>query len=492
VQDPPPRQPWEEPPAAGWFSQLSVVALETFWLVGTVFLLGAAVRVIQIARELGAAPVSDGWALALVVALWFVVCLLAASVAAYVWKRLGGFALLGAMLTDYGRVARFGGRPPVWLDETPVSCLRLAQLSDLHVTEGPDVRMVEKPKPGGNRVLPRLLDHDELTQSHVVLFTGDTTDRGTAVAWRHVLDALEERDLAERTILVPGNHDLGMLDPLDGRRERRHVLRADRFGIVCLANLLKFCEAFAATGGGQHGFVLGDDGQPVPFQEAWLSAERAVRPLLAALPTIEVPALRLRSWRDDRYARRAYEERIEAARTRLLALFPVAIPLAGFAPQLDGVLFVLNSCAQVSRHPTTNAIGHVGAAQYRRLDKLGAHFEQRLKLVALHHHVVRRSEEASHDFWHRVMAKFTVLGDARPLVRFCRRHGVRAVLNGHRHLSYQLRLPNGTVLLAAPSSTLGDELAEDPRPRFERYDVALEADRRSVGIYRRVIRPAID
>jgi hypothetical protein len=44
------------------------------------------------------------------------------------------------------------------------------------------------------------------------------------------------------------------------------------------------------------------------------------------------------------------------------------------------------------------------------------------------------------------------------------------------------------VLLAAPSSTLGDELADDPRPQFERYDVAPTVSGRSVGIYRKVIR----
>ena len=63
-------------------------------------------------------------------------------------------------------------------------------------------------------------------------------------------------------------------------------------------------------------------------------------------------------------------------------------------------------------------------------------------------------------------------------MKFCTRWGVRAVLNGHRHLSYQLRLPSGTVLLAAPSSTLGDELAHDPRPQFERYDFTAKPDAR--------------
>jgi hypothetical protein len=62
------------------------------------------------------------------------------------------------------------------------------------------------------------------------------------------------------------------------------------------------------------------------------------------------------------------------------------------------------------------------------------------------------------------------------------------VMNGHRHLSYQLRLPSGTVLLAAPSSTLGDELAHDPRPQFERYDFTPRPDAESVGIFRAPIR----
>jgi hypothetical protein len=111
--------------------------------------------------------------------------------------------------------------------------------------------------------------------------------------------------------------------------------------------------------------------------------------------------------------------------------------------------------------------------------------------VAVHHHLVRRGEEQSSSFLARLFAKFTVLDDARPLVRFCQRQRVRAVMNGHRHLSYQLRLPNGTVLLAAPSSTLGDELAHDPRPQFERYDFDRDGDPPAgpqVGIYRAAVR----
>jgi 3',5'-cyclic AMP phosphodiesterase CpdA len=306
---------------------------------------------------------------------------------------------------------------------------------------------VEHATPGGNRALAALLERPELRQADVVLITGDVTDRGTAGSWQRFREIITRADLADRVVLVPGNHDLSLIDPFGHWRDpAAHWRRNDRFGIVQLANLLKFCESFAWTGGGRQGSVL-RDGRPVAYAEAWRECEREVR---------------------------------------LLALFPVAVTIPG----RDGVVFVLNSCTPVARHPATNALGRVGRNQYRRLDRLAAFFPQSIKLLALHHHVVRRLEERSHDLVDRIVAKFTVLGDAPPLVRFCRRHGIRAVLNGHRHLSYQLRLPSGTVLIAAPSSTIGDELAHDPRPQFDRYDVARTSDGFTVGVHRQVVRLA--
>jgi hypothetical protein len=169
---------------------------------------------------------------------------------------------------------------------------------------------------------------------------------------------------------------------------------------------------------------------------------------------------------------------------RLESLFPVAIPVEG----RDAVLFVLNSVTRLLHHAAANAIGSIGREQHRRLDQLAQHFPQSLRLVAEHHHLVRRGEERGSRLVNRVMARFAVLDDAWRLVDFCRRHEVRAVLHGHRHLSYQLRLPGGCVLLAAPSSTLGDELSQDPRPQFERYEFAAGTPGRSVGIHRQVVR----
>jgi 3',5'-cyclic AMP phosphodiesterase CpdA len=474
----PPRLAWEEPPPDGWASSLPGAARELLLFIVCIALGLLVSRIVHTVRALHADEL-HGASYAGFIGLWLLACLLSAALAVYLWQRLGGVSVVGAMLTDYGRLARMGGRPPVWLDAPPPDGLRIAHLTDLHINEAEGTRLVEHPLPGGNAVLDRLLAHPAVAEAELVLITGDITDRGTAVSWRHFRDALEERGLADRAILVPGNHDLAFVEAV----QRHQVWRLDRFGIVQLANLLKFGEAFADTAGGKRGIVC-VDGEERPFADAWADAERAVRPLVAALPTMPVPPLTLRRWRSQRGAFADYVERIEKARATLMELFPVAVPL----DEHDAVVFVLNSVSRVSRHPALNGIGRIGRAQFRRLYRLAAKRTQRCKLVAVHHHLVRRGEEQSARFVSRLFAKFTVLGDAPPLVRFCQKQGVRAVLNGHRHLSYQLRLPNGTVLLAAPSSTLGDQLARDFRPQLERYDIAPAADVYTVGIYHNCVR----
>jgi hypothetical protein len=489
VIDPlPSRQPWEEPPADGWASHLGGLGLEILALCGCIAAGLAAWRLHGLARRLGAEPTPAGGGVrVLVILLWCLVVLLGLWLIVFVWRRIGGLQLVGAMLTDHGRVARLQGRPPIWLDQPPAPerTVRLAHLSDLHVTEGDHVRLAERPIPGGNVVLHPLLSHPKLSETDLVVVTGDITDRGTAQSWTRFLDVVADTRVRDRVVLVPGNHDLGVIDPWGGLRDPDgHWRRNDRFGIVQLANLLKFCQSFAGTGGGRLGYVL-RGGQAVHYQEAWAEVDQAVRPLVTALPELPVPRVPLgRGFLAGRRELSAYEKRITQARGKLLALFPVAVPVPG----PEAVLFVLNSCTPVCRHPATNGLGWVGRAQYRRLDRLAALYPQPLKLVALHHHVVRRVEEQGHDLFARIIAKFTVLGDASPLVRFCQKYRVRAVMNGHRHLSYELRLPNGTVLMAAPSSTLGDELAHDPRPQFHRYELAQTSEEPTVGIFRQVVR----
>jgi 3',5'-cyclic AMP phosphodiesterase CpdA len=472
LEPPPVRRAWEQPPDGGWAGAWSGFGVGALRLVLSAIAAVSAAELVWTAIKFPRH--TEGERFAFWLTMWCAAGALSIALGLYVWKRLRALFLLVAMFTDYGRVARFGGRPPVFLDEPPANpLLRVAHMSDLHIVEAENVRMVERASPGGNAILPVLLDAAD--SAELLLFTGDITDRGTSLSWRCFLDQIEDRELSARTILVPGNHDLSFVDA-------GGAWRHDRFGIVQLANLLKFCEAFAATAGGS-GLVF-ERGAARPFCEAWEEIEKWVRPMVASLPTLPVPPLTVRHYFRERRAFNAYVRQIEYAREQLFRLFPVAVPVGR-----DSVVFVINSCTSPQLHPATNALGHVGRAQYKRLEKLAAAAPQKLKLVALHHHVVRRHEEMSSSFRTRVLAKFTVLGDAAPLVRFCKKHDVRAVLHGHRHLSYKLRLENGTVLLSAPSSTMGDELARDPRPQLEEYAFAESAEGATVGIFRKVVRP---
>ncbi len=476
---PPPRAAWERPAPAGWISSLHLWALRVLELLASVGAALLSTRLAVLAWAMTDRPLEGarfaGWLLVCCLAV-----LLGAAPIAWLVRRLGGIALVAEMFADTDRLARVQGRPPVWPDEPPADAgaLRLAHLSDLHLAESEEIRLVEGERPPGNRAFAELLETPEIAESEVLLVTGDITDRGTAATWQVFFEALDKHGLAERTLLVPGNHDLMLVRALEPGHVMERALSVDRFAIIQLANLYKFAEAFAKTLGGRHGVVARDAALGLPegaggwapadmrsvvtFVEAWRHVQAKVEPLLDSLPAESTPTLRPLHLVSDWRRLKAHAARIEDARARLLALFPVAVPLAS----KDAVVFVLNSCTLVSRHPAFNAFGMVGKAQHQRLDQLARCFPQRLRLVALHHHLVRRGEELATDLRDRVFARFGLLGDWWRLVRFCREQGIRAVLNGHRHLSYELRLPNGTVLLAAPSSTIGDELSHDTRPQF--------------------------
>ena len=442
-------------------------------------LLFGAIKAVHEARKLGAHE-QHGFAFALFVTLWIVVCLITAALFVYIWRRLGGVALVAAMLTDYGRVARMGGRPPVWLDAPPSGGLRVAHLSDLHVNEGDDVRMVERAHPGGNRQLDRVLDAPPLGDADVILVTGDVTDRGTAASWRAFLDAIDERELADRLILVPGNHDIAFVDHV----VRRRALRLDRFGIVQLGNLLKFCEAFAETLGGQRGVCL-IDGEPRSYLDAWHDAEKAVRPLVAALPSTAGAAARRAPLlqRASRLLRRtSTRSRRRARGCSSSSPSPCRCPTRTRSSSCSTRCRACRATRRSTPSAASAARSTSGSTGWRASARSGSSSSPCTTTWCGAARSSRPSSSA------RLFAKFTVLGDAGPLVKFCTRWGVRAVLNGHRHLSYQLRLPSGTVLLAAPSSTLGDELAHDPRPQFERYDFSPRPDDETVGIFRAAVR----
>jgi hypothetical protein len=134
------------------------------------------------------------------------------AVASLVW----GFAdALMDQPTDLGAFdAASGG--PTW---------RIAHLSDIHLVGEQYGFRIESGRrgPRGNnrftRILQRIAAIHQTSPLDIVLISGDMTDAGLSVEWAAFLDAVEAHPaLAERMLILPGNHDLNIVDRLNPAR----------------------------------------------------------------------------------------------------------------------------------------------------------------------------------------------------------------------------------------------------------------------------------
>jgi 3',5'-cyclic AMP phosphodiesterase CpdA len=96
---------------------------------------------------------------------------------------------------------------------------RIVHLSDVHVVGDRFGFRIESGRSGprGNERLKRLLAQLEAIHAkeplEPILITGDMTDAGIPTEWPAFLDALLSHPrLAERTLVLPGNHDLNIVD----------------------------------------------------------------------------------------------------------------------------------------------------------------------------------------------------------------------------------------------------------------------------------------
>src|SRR5262249_54905891 len=102
---------------------------------------------------------------------------------------------------------------------------RIAHLSDIHLVGERYGFRIESGRrgPRGNDRFARILDRiEEIHQERpvdIVLITGDMTDAGIATEWAQFLDAVKLHPvLAERMLILPGNHDLNIVDRLNPAR----------------------------------------------------------------------------------------------------------------------------------------------------------------------------------------------------------------------------------------------------------------------------------
>ncbi|MEH2532859.1 3',5'-cyclic AMP phosphodiesterase CpdA [Bradyrhizobium sp. AZCC 1588] len=303
---------------------------------------------------------------------------------------------------------------------------RVAHLSDLHAIGEQYGFRIESGRAGPrgngrlNRILARLAAIHASNPLDHVLITGDMTDAGRASEWALVLEALARHpELAARTILLPGNHDVNIVD-------RANPARLDLpFSTGKRLRQIRTLSAMAAVQG-ERVHVVDAKGRPAATLQQALALYRD-----AIAAVAEFGGLR----------------RVAALRSLFDDQFPMILPPE---PE-DGLgIAILNSNAK-THFSFTNALGLVSVEQAHRLEAAIRCFPRARWIVALHHHLAEYPMPVK-AFSERIG---TALINGSWFVRRLEALGDRAVvMHGHRHIDW-IGACGGLRIISAPSPVMG-------------------------------------
>ncbi len=303
---------------------------------------------------------------------------------------------------------------------------RVAHVSDIHVVGERYGFRIESGRmgPRGNERLKRLFNLlDSIHRGDpldVVLITGDMTDAGRSSEWSELLDALAFHPrLAERVLILPGNHDLNIVDRanparLDLPTSPNRKLRR-----------LRFLSAVDALHGERVHLI---DHRRRCLAGTLSAALKPHRAEMARFADRGKP--RLSGNLDELWSR----------------VFPMVLP----PKQDDGLgIILLNSNAD-THFSFTNALGMISVEQVRGIYIAAAQYPRASWIVALHHHVVEYPKMA------KVLSERigTALVNGSWFIRRLKALGRRAVLmHGHRHIDWIGQCANLSII-SAPSPVM--------------------------------------
>jgi predicted MPP superfamily phosphohydrolase len=304
---------------------------------------------------------------------------------------------------------------------------RFAHLSDLHVVGERYGFRIESGRggPRGNDRVERIMAHLEVIDRNqpfdFVLVCGDLTDAGLATEWAEFLDVLARHPaLAARMAVVPGNHDLNIVD-------RANPARLDLpWSIGKRLRQMRALSAIAAVQGNRVRVV-----DPVSGQLA-RTLNEALAPHRSSIA----------DFMENGGLRRA---------VRLRRLFDDQFPMILPPDTEDGLgIAILNSNAE-THFSFTNALGMISLEQERRLAAAVGAYPRARWVIALHHHLI---EYPMPDvaFSERIGTAL-VNGSwfVRKLAPFAS-HAV--VMHGHRHIDW-IGACGGLKIVSAPSPVMG-------------------------------------
>jgi predicted MPP superfamily phosphohydrolase len=323
---------------------------------------------------------------------------------------------------------------------------RIAHLSDLHVVGQRYGFRIESGRGGarGNDRVERIMTYleaiDRTRPLDFVLVCGDLTDAGLATEWAEFLDAVARHPtLASRMVVVPGNHDLNILD-------RDNPARLDLpLSIGKRLRQMRTLAAIAAVQGSRVRVVDPDSGQLAGTLNEVLEPHRSKIAGFMENGGLR-RALRLHGLFDD--------------------LFPMILPPQG----PDGLgIAILNSNAE-AHFSFTNALGMISLGQARRLAQAVAAYPEARWITALHHHLI--------EYPMPVAALSERVGTAlvngswflRKLMPFAVR---TVVMHGHRHIDW-IGACGDLKIVSAPSPVMG--APDDAPTHFHIHTLATGSD----------------
>lgn len=312
---------------------------------------------------------------------------------------------------------------------------RVVHLSDIHVVGERFGFRIESGRlgPRGNERLRRVLalieDLDRQERIDLVLISGDITDAGRSAEWAEFFAALEPYpELGERLLIIPGNHDLNVIDRANPARMDLPTSPLRRL------RRLRVLSAIAAVQGRRVRVV-----------------DRKKGALSATLEELLAPH------------RDTLQRFADAGRPRLSPLYAElwnsAFPMVRVPATADGLGVILLNSNAATHFSFTNALGMISSEQVHAMDAVKARYPAARWIIALHHHVVEYPQPAKALF-ERIG---TALVNGNWFIRRLKPFAGRTVLmHGHRHVDW-IGDCGGVPIVSAPSPVME---ATDDRPTY--------------------------
>ena len=309
---------------------------------------------------------------------------------------------------------------------------RVAHLSDIHIVGERYGFRIESGRggPRGNerirRVMARLEAEHAARPLDLILITGDMTDAGRSGEWAEFFDILAGYpELANRMLILPGNHDVNVVD-------RANPARLDLpFSPAKTLRKMRALSAMAAFGADRLRVMSNGAAEPGLTLAAALGPQREAIAAFADLGGLRLSNRLARFWDE---------------------LFPLILPPA----EDDGLgVAILNSNADTN-FSFTNALGMIPIGQASKLMAALDHYPNARWIVALHHHLIE---------YPMPVAKFserigTAVVNGSWFQRVLKPYANRiVVMHGHRHVDW-IGACGELKIVSAPSPVM----APDTKP----------------------------